>query len=157
MLSRMANTSLKYASHYASEAAQWINGQIAVAKTSEYGVVRFLGNNASLKNAIILGLGVLALTCFGKAAKNYNAYRKAFGDKPVVGETVMTRTNGARTVVTGVERADAQDVTNWVDHCRIQSSLVAVISSKRWAIGQAIAGTVLAATAVAVAVLMPQV
>lgn len=136
--------------NYAAQASLWIQEQIAVAKTSQYGIVRFLATNASPKTAIVTAIGLAATFCFGKAVQNYCGYNKCLVSIPKVGDGIPQPTEARRSKL--ATDADIADYAAAREHSKTQPTAV---SHKKWALGWALAGATLTAAAVAVTILMP--
>lgn len=136
----------------AVQAGRWIQGQIAVAKTSQYGIVRFLANHATpkifrrTKLCTITAFGVKAAFCFGMAIKEYRNYCNRF---PRLSAGDMIRFAGEAEA----KPYDPQDIET---RNRIISNFANVHKGEREkAIAWAFAGVAFAVAAIAVAILMP--
>jgi hypothetical protein len=136
--------------NFAAQAGLWIQEQIAVAKTSQYGVVRFLASNATPKTAIVTAIGLAAAFCFGKAVKNYCGYSHRLVTIPQLGQGITDPHNARRSKL-----ASDTDILDYTTARAFSKTQPVAQSHRNWAICWAITGAALTAAAVAAAVLLP--
>ncbi len=141
---------------YAAQAGAWIQSQIAVAQTSQYGIVRFLATNATPKTAIVSALGVTAAFCFAKALQNKVNSNSYLAHVPKLGEAITVINNTKNGPVVNTKPAKEDDIKHAKEARLLSASQnPSVKTHNKWAKGWAMAGVAFTAAAVAVAILMP--